>query len=77
MDEIDVANRITDLFTQAAIDGWRRGMADHEPSTGQCRSCDDDIEPARLAANPHAKLCADCAADAEIAAIRLRRRGPA
>ncbi|HWR03141.1 MAG TPA: TraR/DksA C4-type zinc finger protein, partial [Humidesulfovibrio sp.] len=37
---------------------------------GACEDCGEDIAPARLFANPTARLCVHCQADRESAPIR-------
>ncbi len=75
MDEIDLAADVAALFTEAAVESARH-RAQGPLSSGICKSCNETIEPERLKANPHATLCASCAAEAEEAALRTRRRGP-
>jgi len=76
MDEVDLASDISAFFTEAAVESARRRTAG-PPSSGICKSCNEAIEAERLTANPSARLCAGCAAEAEEDALKTRRRGPA
>lgn len=75
MDEIDYAAERTEAFTLVAL---RMALVrpSHSHSTGFCAACLVDIEPERLKANPHARLCGDCAAEEEANERRRRRCGP-
>lgn len=74
MDEADLANDKAEQYIAEAI-RQARAKADVAPSTGVCRSCSVTIEPERLRANPAARLCQDCAAEAEEARKRVQRVG--
>jgi RNA polymerase-binding transcription factor DksA len=76
MDEIDVAAERIESFNNDAI---RQALAARQaagPSTGICATCQDAIEPERLAANPYARHCCDCAAEEEELRRRARLCGP-
>ncbi|MDY0242070.1 MAG: TraR/DksA C4-type zinc finger protein [Rhodospirillaceae bacterium] len=75
MDDIDFASECMDAFNDAAIQAVRVRPA-LSPSTGICQSCEEPIEPERIEANPSARLCCDCAAEAEAERKRNRRCGP-
>ena len=75
MDDVDFATERAESFNAAAIQ-----MALHRPhaplSNGICQSCDADIETDRIQANPHARLCHDCAEEQEEERRKAARRGP-
>ena len=73
-DEIDNAMGRIEAFTTGAI----AAVVDRPQaplSDGICKTCGADIEPERMKANPRARDCAECAADAEEEARRAKRRG--
>ncbi len=74
MDEADLANEKAEQF---AADALRQicQRAEQPPSTGICRSCGETIEPERLAVNPTAHLCRDCAIEEEEARKKAHRLG--
>lgn len=76
MDEIDFATERAEAFTKVALQQVLSRAGEGVPSTGICRSCNDDIEPERLRANAHARLCRECAAEEEAMSQRVRRCGP-
>ncbi|CAA7613838.1 TraR/DksA C4-type zinc finger protein [Magnetospirillum sp. SS-4] len=75
MDDIDLAAERIEALNTAAIQAVL-GRAETIPSNGTCRTCGEGIEPERLRANPYAKLCHDCADEAEAKAKLARRCGP-
>lgn len=75
MDDMDIASEVAEAFNDAAIQAARAHQA-LNPSTGVCQSCHEPIEVERLAANPSARLCCDCAAEEEALRKRNRRVGP-
>lgn len=75
MDEIDLAAERIDMLNAAAIQAVL-GKTETVLSTGTCRACNESIEADRLRANPYAKLCRDCADEAEAKAQMARRCGP-
>lgn len=76
MDEIDFATERAEAFTKVALQAVLARSGEGLPSTGICRSCNDEIEPERLRANAHAILCRECAAEEEAHRQRTRRCGP-
>jgi RNA polymerase-binding transcription factor DksA len=74
MDEIDIANDRADAFVDSALKAALAGRK-APPSTGICAACEQPIEPERLLANPTARLCHDCAEDAEAERRRAGRTG--
>jgi RNA polymerase-binding transcription factor DksA len=76
MDELDYAWEQVETFTKAALSATLIRGSSSAPSSGICRMCRMPIEPARLAANPHARDCCDCAAEEEALRQRRRRCGP-
>ena len=70
MDEIDLANERAEQARDEAL-RMARAKMNFAPSNGICKACQVAIEAERLAANPAARLCRDCAADDE--ADRKRR----
>jgi len=75
LDDIDCAAERSEIFTGAALRAVLRRTGGPR-SSGVCLSCQDVIEPERLRANPHARLCASCAAEEEARRQRARRCGP-
>lgn len=75
MDDIDLAAERTDMLNAAAIQAVL-GRTESVLSDGTCRACNEAIEAERLQANPYAKLCRDCADEAETKARQARRCGP-
>jgi RNA polymerase-binding transcription factor DksA len=75
MDEIDLAAERIEALNAAAI---QAALGKHEtgPSTGVCSACQETIDADRLEANPSARLCRDCADEAERQARMARRCGP-
>lgn len=76
MDEIDFATERAEAFTKVALQQVLSRANESAPSTGICRACSDEIEPERLRANAHARLCSECAAEEEALRLRTRRCGP-
>lgn len=75
MDDVDFATERAESFNTSAIQSvLKRQQA--TLSSGICQSCDAEIEDERLHANPHAKLCHDCAEEEEMARLKARRCGP-
>ena len=75
MDEVDLAaERIEALNAQAIQAALARAGAG--PSSGVCTACNEPIDAERLKANPSARLCRDCADEAESQARMARRCGP-
>ena len=74
MDDADIAFERTQQYLSEAVRATLVRRVPR-PSTGICRSCGETIEPERLAVNPHAGACIDCAQEAEAAAVRARRTG--
>lgn len=75
MDDIDCAAERVEAFNAGAL----RAVLDRAPgpaSSGVCTACGCDIEAERLAANPHARHCRDCADEIEAENRRKRRCGP-
>jgi len=75
----DDADRASEVIAAREAAGVRQvlaGMADQGPGSGICNGCSEPIEPERLKANPRARLCGECACEAEQEAKRLRRAGP-
>jgi phage/conjugal plasmid C-4 type zinc finger TraR family protein len=75
MDEIDFATERAESFTASALRTVLDRM-DAPLSNGVCHACGMQIEAARLAANPRARLCMDCADDEEANRRRNLRCGP-
>lgn len=75
MDEADIANDKADQFVADALARAARAKAEAPPSSGTCCSCQDSIEPERIKANPHARLCQECAAEEEAERKRVKRIG--
>ncbi|HSW38578.1 MAG TPA: TraR/DksA C4-type zinc finger protein [Acidobacteriota bacterium] len=62
MDDIDVAQQNDELFRNVALqEHFRHRNEDRfQPVSGACITCGDDIEPARLSAQPDAVRCVFC-----------------
>ena len=75
MDDVDFATERAESFNASAIQMVLQ-RASASLSTGYCRSCDAEIEEDRLQANPHARLCCDCAEEEEAERLKARRCGP-
>lgn len=72
-DDIDLATERTEMRNQAAL----QAILNSQPralSSGVC-ACGELIDAERLRANPYAKLCRDCAEEAEEERMRKRRLG--
>lgn len=76
MDEVDFAAESMEAFNHAAIQALRE-RRNVTVSTGFCKSCGEVIEEERLAANPSALHCCDCAAEEEEKRKRAKLCGPA
>jgi len=75
MDEVDLAAERIEALNAAAIQA-ALGRPETTPSSGVCTACHDAIDAERLKANPSARLCRDCADEAERQAQMTRRCGP-
>ncbi|KAB2901269.1 MAG: TraR/DksA family transcriptional regulator [Dokdonella sp.] len=61
MDEIDRAQEREQLDRSLALDALRRRLqAMRDAGTARCVDCDEEIDPRRRAAVPHARRCAPC-----------------
>ena len=70
MDDIDFAQQNDEFFRNAALqEHFRHRNGDRfqpVPSPGApCITCGEDIEPARLSAQPDAKRCLECQTNLE------------
>jgi RNA polymerase-binding transcription factor DksA len=72
MDDVD---RTTErlLAEQLEREALRRTAASRPAHTGPCVDCDEDIDPRRQRAQPHATRCADCETRVERRAKQYRR----
>jgi RNA polymerase-binding transcription factor DksA len=75
MDDIDCAAERIEAFNRGALQAVLHRM-DGPSSNGICQECGCDIEAERLAVNPSARHCRDCAEDIEQESRRSRLRGP-
>lgn len=75
MDDADLASENMEAFKNAAIEALKAEKS-QTVSNGVCRSCGENIEDARLQANPYAAFCCDCAEEEEIKRRKARRCGP-
>ncbi len=75
MDEIDFATERAERFNALALQAVLQRVGTGR-SSGICRSCDMPIEAERMAANPSASHCCDCAAEEEERSVKARRCGP-
>lgn len=77
MDDIDCAAERVDAFNEGALRAvLQRHPATGPMSSGVCLACGAAIEADRVAANPHARHCRDCADEIEAENRRKRRCGP-
>lgn len=75
MDDIDCAAERIEAFNAVALQAVLTRM-EGPASSGICKACGCDIEAERLAANPHARHCRECAAEIEAESRRKHRCGP-